>query len=59
MSTEAIKMLIAQSDGYVLNEFMLGEGVYSIGAGSECQIQVGSIASEHARLEVNGALMLL
>ena len=59
MSTEAIKMLIAQSDGYVLNEFMLGEGVYSIGAGSECQIQVGSIASEHARLEVNGALMYI
>ncbi len=57
MPTNAIKVLIAQSDGLVITEFMLGEGIYLIGAGSNCQIQVGSIASEHARLEVKDGLM--
>ena len=57
MSADTIKVLVAQSDGLVLTEFMLGDGVYLIGASSSCQIQVGSIASEHARLEVNGARM--
>ena len=57
MPTDSIKILVAQSDGLVLTEFMLGEGVYSIGAGSDCQINVGSIASEHARLEVKDAQM--
>ena len=57
MPTNAIKVLIAQSDGLVITELMLGEGVYLIGAGSSCQIQVGSIASEHARLEVSSGQM--
>ena len=59
MPTDSIKVLVAQSDGLVLNEFMLGEGLYSVGAGSDCQIQVGSIASEHARMEViNGEMFV-
>ena len=43
MPADTIKVLVAQSDGLVLNEFMLGDGVYLIGADSTCQINVGSI----------------
>ena len=52
MPTNAIKVLIAQSDGLVVTEFMLGEGVYLVGAGSSCQIQVGSIASELSLIHI-------
>ena len=59
MPADAIKVLVAQSDGLVLTEFMLGDGIYLIGAGSGCQIKAGSIASEHARLEVNDGKMYI
>ncbi len=59
MPADTIKVLVAQSDGLVLHEFMLGDGVYLIGADSTCQINVGSIVSEHARLEVNNGQMYI
>ena len=57
MSADPIKVLVARSDGVVVSEFVLGDGVYLIGSSETCQLHVAAASPEHARLEVTGTEM--
>ena len=59
MSTDSIKVLVAASDGIVISEYLLGEGVYAIGSAAGSNIPVESAAPEHARLSVQGGKMFI
>ena len=59
MSTDSIKVLVAASDGIVISEYLLGEGVYGIGSAAGSNIPVETAAPEHARLSVQGGEMFI
>ena len=59
MSTDSIKVLVAASDGIVISEYLLGEGVYAIGSAAGSNIPVESAAPEHARISVQGGEMFI
>jgi len=52
MPAEPIRVLVAGSDGVVLQEFLLGEGTHHIGAAATSAIPIVAAADEHARLTV-------
>ncbi len=59
MPTDAIKVLIAGSDGVVLSEFLLGEGVHAIGSATGSAILLSGAEAAHARLHLqNGDLFI-
>jgi serine/threonine protein kinase len=59
MPTDAIKVLIAGSDGVVLSEFLLGEGVHAIGSATGSAILLSGAEAAHARLHLqNGELII-
>ena len=59
MPTDAIKVLVAGSDGVVLSEFLLGEGVHAIGAATGSAILIGGAEAQHAKLHLqNGDLFI-
>ena len=53
MPAEPIKVLVAGSDGVVLQEFLLGEGAHLVGAAATSAIPIAAAADEHARLTVS------
>jgi serine/threonine protein kinase len=59
MSTDSTKVLVAGSDGVVISEYLLGEGIYAIGSAAGSNIPVESAAPEHARLSVQGGEMFI
>ena len=59
MSTDSIKVLVAGSDGVVISEYLLGEGIYPIGSATGSAIPLESAAPEHARLSVQGGEMFV
>jgi|GEM_PF-914965 len=59
MPTDAIKVLVAGSDGVVLSEFLLGEGVHTIGSATGSAILIGGAEAQHAKLHLqNGELFI-
>ena len=52
MSDAPLKVLLARSDGLVIADFLLGEGIYVIGSGAGVHLKVETAAELHARLEV-------
>ncbi len=59
MPTDAIKVLVAGSDGVVISEFLLGEGVHAIGSATGSAILLGNAEAQHARLHLqNGELAI-
>ena len=59
MSTDSIKVLVAASDGIVISEYLLGEGVYAIGSAAGSNIPVEAAAPGHARLSVQDGKMFI
>ncbi len=59
MSDAPLKVLLARSDGLVVADYLLGEGVYIIGSGATAQLKVESAAELHARLEVRSGCFFI
>ena len=59
MPTDAIKVLVAGSDGVVLSEFLLGEGVHAIGSATSSAILIGGAEAEHARLHLHSGELII
>ena len=53
MSDAPLKVLLARSDGLVIADYLLGEGIYMIGSGAGAQLKVETATELHARLEVH------
>ena len=58
MPAEPIRVLVAGSDGVVLQEFLLGEGTHHIGAAATSAIPIAAAADEHIEPERASTIVL-